>query len=158
MVPTLTTIALLSAAATAASTVGSFVQARAERKQDKKQADAQAVISEEQAARERKVAGENEADFRRSQRRAAATVRAAGGARGVDLSVGSPLLTAEDFARQTDIQAKRIGEGGEIRATRLDQQAALLRGSVPSGNSASFISAGSSLLSGAVRTASILRG
>ena len=158
MAPTLTTLAFISAAATVASTVGSFVQDKAEQKQDKKQADAQAVVSEQQAARERQVAGENEADFRKSQRRAAAAIRAAGGARGIDISVGSPLLTAEDFARETDVQALRIREGGEIRATRLDQQADLLRGSVSSSNSRGLIKAGSSLLSGAVRTASILRG
>ena len=154
MAPTLTTLAFLSAAAAVTSAVGSVVQGRA----DEKQAKAQAEVSRQQAERERQVAGEQESDFRKSQRRAAAAIRAAGGARGVDISVGSPLLTAEDFSRETTRQALRIREGGEIRATRLDQQADLLRAKGSAAKTAGIISAGSSLLSGANRSAQILRG
>lgn len=153
MAITSTTVAILTAVATVASAVGSIVQGRAVQKQD----ESQAKISEQQAERDRQVAGEQEGDFRARQRRAAAAVRAAGGARGVDISVGSPLLTAEDFSRETTRQALRIREGGEIRATRLEQQADLLRDRGRAAATSGFISAGSSLLRGAARTASILQ-
>lgn len=149
---TSTTVAILAFASAAVSAVGSIVQGKAAQKQ----AEAQAEISRQQAERERVVAGEKEGDFRASQRRAAAAVRAAGGARGIDISVGSSLLTAEDFSRQTTRQALRIREGGEIRATRLDQQADLLRAKGRAASTAGIIGAGSSLLSGATRSASIL--
>jgi len=152
MAITTTTIAILTAASAVFSAVGSVVQGRAEQKRAK----AQAEINRQQAERERQVAGEQEGDFRARQRRAAAAVRAAGGARGIDISVGSPLLTAEDFSRETTRQALRIREGGEIRATRLEQQADLLRAKGRAASTAGIIGAGSSLLGGAARTASIL--
>ncbi len=152
MAVTTTTLAVLAIASAAATAVGSISAGRAAEKRDKKQAE----ISNQQAARERQVAGEQADDFLKSQRRAAAAVRAAGGARGIDISVGSPLLTAEDFARQTTKQASRISEGGEIRATRLDQQADLLRDRGRAAKTAGLIGAGESLLSGGFRTAQIL--
>ena len=149
---TSTTVAVLTAVSAVASAVGSIVQGKAVQKQ----ANAQAEISRQQAERERVVAGEKEGDFRASQRRAAAAVRAAGGARGIDISVGSPLLAAEDFSRETTLQALRIREGGEIRGTRLEQQAVLLRAKGRAASTSGIIGAGSSLLRGATRTASIL--
>ena len=152
MAITATTVAILTAVSTVVSAVGSIVQGRAAQKRDESQAE----ISRQQADRERQVAGEQEGDFRARQRRAAAAVRAAGGARGVDISVGSPLLSAEDFSRETTIQALRIREGGAIRATRLEQQADLLRAKGRAAATSGIIGAGSSLLSGAARTAKIL--
>ena len=175
MAITATTIAILTAVSTVVSAVGTFAasqaaanRAEAEAEATARQSEAQATINRQQAERETQVSAQQEEDFRTRQRRAAAAVRAAGGARGVAIDVGSPLLSAEDFTRQTEIQALRIREGGEVRSTRLEQQASLLASQAGStralGSSrasglrtAGFIGAGTSLLSGAARTASILQ-
>ncbi len=167
--------AILSAGAAVVSALGSIAtgratgkQAQAETEAAAKQSEAQAEISRQQAERERLVALQQEEDFRKRQSRAAATVRAAGGARGIDISVGSPLLSAQDFARETELMALRIREGGEVQSTRLEQQATLLSaqagsfrtiGSLRSSaaRTAGFLGAGSSLLKGGVRVASILQ-
>ena len=91
------------------------------------QARAQAKSAKIQAEQERRKAAFAERDFKRRQRAAAASVRAAGGARGVDVGSGSPLLAALDFGAETERQALRIREGGEVRANRLENQASLLR-------------------------------
>ncbi len=166
---------IVSGIATVVGVVGSIVQGNAQAKQIEGQAEASAIQSEatakinrEQAAREVLVASQQEGDFRLRQRRAASDIRAAAGARGVFVDVGSILLSAEDFARQTEIQALRIREGGEVRSTRLEQQASLLtsqagatRSLGSSGASAArtagFFGAGTSLLSGGFRTAQILQ-
>lgn len=166
---------VISGVATLASVVGSIVQGNAAAKQVKaeaeagaRQSEAQAKADREQAEREVLVAAQQEGDFRLRQRRAASDIRAAAGARGVSVDVGSILLTAEDFSRQTEIQALRIREGGEVRSTRLEQQADLLAsraGSIRSlgssrasaARTAGFFGAGTSLLSGGFRTARILQ-
>ena len=152
MAITSTTAAILTAVSTAVSVVSSISSGIAA----KRQTEGQAEIEQQRAERERQVAGQQEGDFRARQRRAAAAVRAAGGARGIDIGSGSPLLSSQDFTRETERQALRIREGGEIRATRLEQQASLLRSSGKAKRTAGFFKAGSSLLGGAVRTASIL--
>ena len=175
MAITATTVAIITAGAAIFSAVGSIVQgqaaasrAEAEAEASARQSEAQAEISRQQAARETQVSVQQEEDFRARQRRAAAAVRAASGARGIDISVGSPLLTAEDFIRQTEIQSLRIREGGEVRSTRLEQQASLLTNqagsiralgsSTASGaRAAGFIGAGASLLSGGTRVARIFQ-
>ena len=175
MAITTTTIAIITAASAIFSAVGSIAAGQAQARQAKAQAEAsarqseaQAEISRQQAARETQVSAQQEEDFRSRQRRAAAAVRAAGGARGVDISVGSPLLSAQDFIRETERQALRIREGGEVRSTRLEQQAALLGARAGSlralgsskasaASTAGFFGAGASLLSGGIRTASILQ-
>ncbi len=174
MAITATTIAILTAVSTVVSAVGTFAagqaaasRAEAEAEAAARQSEVQATINRQQAERETQVSAQQEEDFRARQRRAAAAVRAAGGARGVAIDVGSPLLSAEDFTRQTEIQALRIREGGEVRSTRLEQQASLLttragstrevgRLASSSARTAGFFGAGASLLEGGIRTASIL--
>ena len=164
MAITATTVAILTAASAVFSAVSSISQgiaagrqAKAESEAAARQSEAQAEINRQQAERERQVSGQQEEDFRSRQRRAAAAVRAAGGARGVDVSVGSPLLSAQDFIRETERQALRIREGGEIRSTRLEQQADLFRMQGRAARTSGLLSAGTSLLSGGARVASILQ-
>ena len=181
MAITTTTLAILTAASVAVSAAGSVAGGIAQKKASRaaaaatvaqataqrQQAEAQAEIQRQQADRERIVAAQKERDFRKRQSAAAAAVRAAGGARGVDVSTGSPLLSAMDFASETELQALRVREGGEVSATRLEQQASLLdfsgrsaaivggadAAALRSKGSAAFtgglFSAGSSLLGGA---------
>ena len=129
----------------------------------KKQSKLQAQVTEEQAARELEIAKAEEEDFRRSQSRIFAAKRAAMGASGVRLDTGSPVLAAGDFAAETELQASRIRAGGQTVASRLQQQADLIRmtGKTESsllssaGKNAQlrgFFRAGSSLLSGAGTT------
>ena len=175
MAITSTTVAILTAVSTVVSVVGSIAagqaaasQAKAQAEASARQSEAQAEISRQQAARETQVSAQQEEDFRKRQRRAAAAVRAAGGARGVDISVGSPLLSALDFTRETELQAQRIREGGVVRSTRLEQQASLLSARAGStraigalessaARTAGFLGAGASLLKGGTRVASILQ-
>ena len=119
--------------------------------------DFQADVLRQQAEQEQRVAASNERDFRRDQSRLMASRRAAQGASGVESSSGSPLLVTEDFAAETELQAQRIRQGGEITSNRLMDQAALTRAEGKNAKSASFFSAGDSLLSGIGRTALILR-
>lgn len=110
------TFQVLSAAAAGISGVGAFVQAQQ-----------QADILEEQAARERQIAKQEEEDFRERQKRLLASRRALLGGSGVDPSEGSPLGVSQDFVTEAEEQALRIREGGGVRASRLEQQAGLTR-------------------------------
>jgi hypothetical protein len=111
----------------------------------------ESTVLAQQAQSEREQAKVSEADFRHRQSRAMASRRAAMGASGVDPSTGSPLLVSEDFANEAELQAMRIRHGGEIRATRAEQEAALRREAGRSELTGSFFRSGSLLLSGAGR-------
>ena len=139
-----TAILAVSAVVGAASSIS---QGRAARKESK----ARAAINEQQAQREREVAAASERDFRDRQSRFQAERRAALGASGVQQGTGSPLLAAEDFADEVELQALRIREGGDIRATRLEQQADLTRRAGRNAETRGRFRAGSSLLSGAAK-------
>lgn len=91
------------------------------------QARSQAKAAKIQAEQERRRAAFDERDFRKQQRARLASIRAAGGARGIDMGEGSPLLAAIDFTKESEKQALRIREGGEVRANRLENQASLLK-------------------------------
>lgn len=138
-------IALL--ASTAVSTVSAIKQGQDANKQSK----AQAAILREQAANQRTQSAADESDFRKNQSRIMAARRAAMGASGVQQGAGSPLLVSEDFASEVELQAQRIRSGGEVRATRLEQQAKLERSAGSSAATAGFLRGGSLLLTGAGR-------
>ncbi len=110
--------------------------------------DFQAQVAEQQADSERVASRQEEEDFRRQQSFLMARRRAMLGASGVQVTSGSPLLVSQDFARETELNALRIRSGGNIRATRLEQQADLFRSSGSSARTAGRIRAGSSLLTG----------
>jgi hypothetical protein len=134
----------LMAAGTAVSAFGSIQAGQAA----KNQANVQAAIYGQQAERERQVAAANEVDFRRQQAKQMASRRAIMGASGVDPSSGSPLLVSEDFAGEVELQALRIRNGGEVSATRLEQQGTLTRMAGNQAQTSSYFRAGSSLLQG----------
>ena len=139
-------IALIASAAVGA--VGAIQQGQAAGQQAK----IQAGILGQQAAQEKRAAAASEADFRSRQSRLMAQRRAALGASGVQPGTGSPLLVSEDFAGEVELQALRIREGGEIRSTRLQQQAGLQRFAGQQAQTGGFLRGGSLLLSGAGRT------
>ena len=139
-------IALIAGAAVSA--VGTIQQGQAAKQQGKLQAQ----VLTQQATSERAQAAGREEDFRRTQSRVAAARRAALGGSGVDPSTGSPLLVSEDFAGEVELQAQRIRAGGEVRGTRLEQQANLQRLAGSQAQTAGFLRSGSLLLSGAGRT------
>ena len=115
-----TTLGLIATSLSAIGTIGGAISAN-------QQAQYEAKIYEQQAERERIIAKGNEEDFRRNQSAAMAEYRAAAGGSGVEIGRGSPLLTFADFGAETELQAQRIREGGEVTATRLEQQAGLSR-------------------------------
>lgn len=149
----LTISAIAAAAGAAVSAVGAIRQGQAA----KHQASYSAAVQEQQAEQERRVAAAKERDFRRQQSAEMARRRAVLGTTGVETSTGSPLLQAEDFAAEIELHARRIRAGGEVSATRLEQQAELERAAGKSAATAGYISAGGSLLQGIGRTAYLLR-
>lgn len=149
-----TTAATLSAIATGATVVGtalSVVGAIQQGQATQAQADLQGQVLQQQATSQRQQAKADESDFRARQSRLLAQRRAAAGASGVDPSTGSPLLVSEDFASEVELSALRIRGGGEVRATRLEQQASLERFRGRQARSAGFVRGGSLLLTGVGR-------
>lgn len=114
----------------------------------KASADFQARINDQQAEREKLIAASEESDFRREQSRNFAERRAAMGKGGVSIGEGSPLLAADDFAAEAELNAQRIRSGGDVRSTRLRQEAELARMAGKSAQQRGVMRAGSSLLSG----------
>lgn len=140
----LTIAAVAAVAGSAVSAIGAMQQGSAAAAA----AEYQAEVQQQQAQQERRVAATEEEDFRDRQKRLMAARRASMGASGVETGAGSPLLAMEDFAAETEMQALRIREGGNIRATRLQQQAALTKAEGRNAKTGSYFAAGSSLLSG----------
>lgn len=124
---------------------GSMMAAQAQQKQAKTEAN----ILRDQAERERQQAAADSQQFKDQQARVLAQRRAILGGSGVDLSSGSPLLAAEDFAGEVELEALKIRNGGDVRSSRLEQQAQL---TIARGNAA----AQQSMFSGFTRSASLL--
>jgi len=112
-------------------------------------AKTQAEIYRQQAERERQDAANREDDYRRAASRQLATRRALMGASGVEAGEGSPLMVSQDMAGEAEYQALRVRSGGEVQATRLEQQAALARAEGRNKQRGSYFRAGASLLRGA---------
>ena len=144
MIEGITLLQAFSALGTAVSVIGSI----SEGKDASRQANFQATTQRQQAVREREVAAAEEDDFRRQQSRRLASIRAAGGASGVEGSTGTSLLATDDFVTEAELQALRIRSGGNTSATRLEQQAALTAAAGKSAKKAGFAKAGASLLTG----------
>lgn len=107
----------------------------------------QAKILEQQAASERDVSRAEAEDFRRrgSRARASSIARLSGTGAAIE---GSPLLVDESFVKDIALGSARILQGGEVRGTRLGQQAVLSRFEGKAARTAGRIGAGASLLSG----------
>lgn len=138
--PAASTFALIAAGIGAA---GAVSQAQDVKQQTK----FQSRVQEQQADQERLIASLSERDFRKRQSALFAEARAGMGASGVEMGSGSPLLSSGDFAAETELQAGRIRAGGEIQATRLEQQAELTRRAGRTAQRQGYYRAGSSLLS-----------
>ena len=136
-------------AATTATYAAAAVAAAAAIQQaqtSKQQADAQASIQRQQADRARQNASAKEQDFRRQRQRDLGTLRANKG--GFE---GAGLLSAEDFEAEAELASLRIRAGGEVTATRLEQQATLTRFKGRSSAKGANFRAGASLLSGVAK-------
>ncbi len=131
-------------AATGLQAAASLFGGRAE----ERRAERQAGVLKEQAARDRELTEAEVRDFARNQSRFFAERRAALGASGIDPDTGTPVLAAEDFATEVELQKQRIRMGGEIRSTRAEQQASLLRQAGRAARRAGVFRAGASLLTG----------
>ena len=142
------TFTVLSAVGTALSALSSLQQGQAAQAQ----ANFQAGILRQQAESDRQVAAAKEEDFRRRQSFVLAQRRAALGAAGIEPASGSPLLVSEDFAGEVELQALRIRSGGEVTATRAEQQAVLQRFKGRAARTSGFTRGGALLLTGAGKT------
>ena len=142
---TVSAFTVLSAVGTALQAIGAVQKGQAEQSQD----NCQAQILQQQAERDRQVAAAKEEDFRAKQSRLLAKRRAVLGASGVEPASGSPLLVSEDFAGEIEIGALRVRAGGELKATRLEQQATLQRLKGRAARTSGFVRGGSLLLTGA---------
>ena len=143
------TIALITTVATIGSAALSAVGAVQKGQAADAQAKLQSRVLRQQAESQRQQSAADEADFRARQSRLLAQRRAALGASGVDPASGSPLLVSEDFASEVELNALRIRAGGEVRATRLEQQAGLQRFQGRAARTSGFFRGGSLLLTGA---------
>ena len=114
----------------------------------KSQANYQATVARQQADRAQQQAAIDAEDYTRKQSAAMATRRAALGASGVEAGSGSPLLVSEDFAGEAELQALRIRNGGDVAATRFQQEANLQQMKGRSAATKGFLEAGSDLLRG----------
>lgn len=141
----------LALAGAAVSAVGAIRQGKAEANQ----AEAEAEIARQQAENERTVSRQESEDFRRNQASLFAKRRAILGASGVQTATGSPLLASEDFAAEVELGERRIRAGGELRATRLSQQAGLYDASASNARTGSYLRSGSLLIGGAGQAASL---
>ena len=132
----------LLAASLGLSAVGMIAQGQAA----KRAADFQAAVALQQAARAREVANRNADIFRRQQNALSAAERARRAGAGVLPGTGTPLLVADAFLDETLIGEATIRAGGAIRATRLQEEAALARFRGRAARTASLFRAGSTLL------------
>lgn len=114
-----------------------------------------AAADRQRAAGERDQAAASRQDYLRKGSNTEASAVADLGAAGVT-SEGSPLMVNEDTVRQIALGASRITAGGEMRATRLEEEAQLSIMKGKAAKEASYYDAGSSLLGGASKFASAL--
>lgn len=114
----------------------------------REESDFKARVLQQQAARDREVAAEQKRDFDKNQSALLAQRRAELGGAGIASGTGTSLITEEDFLREAALQAERIRKGGEISATRLEQEAKFTKAAGKSTQKRGFFRAGSSLLTG----------
>ncbi len=130
--------------ATATQAAGSYSAGVAERSR----AGVESRAKEIQAENERAVSADQERDFRKKQSSELAKRRAAMGASGTEMT-GTPLLAFGDYAAETELQAQRIRESGNLRGSRLEQEADLNRLAGKSAMQRGVFRAGAALLTGA---------
>lgn len=111
-------------------------------------AEFNAEMAEREAAQERQIAEQQARDKRREGSRILAASRARRAGSGVTSS-GTPLLFDEATAAEIELQAQYLLAGGENRASSLEASAALDRSKAKGARSGGFLSAGTTLLTGA---------
>ena len=136
------TIALIALAAGTAASVGGAVYSGVQAKQTAKQQSSQALINATIARESAKAEAE---DVRRRARYMLGTQLAATGASGVQLE-GSPLMVMLDTAAEQELEAQRRLYAGELTATGRTQEAENIRQRGQAAATASYIQAGSTLL------------
>jgi hypothetical protein len=153
------TIGVLIAASAAISAVGAIQQGAAAASQARAQQGAQqynAAVKEQNATVARQQAGAREEQQRRMSRQVLAQQRAALAQAGIGVGFGSALDIEEQSAIRAEMDALTIRYEGELQAKGLlaSAQQDLFQGEMAraagrNAQTASYISAGSSLLSGA---------
>jgi len=116
-------------------------------------AEFNAEMAQQQAERERQIAARDADDHSRRGSRLLATSRARRAASGVT-SQGSPLLVDESTAAEIELGVQDILAGGAANAYGYQQQAALARARASSARTGAYLTAGSTLLTGAGRATS----
>lgn len=85
-----------------------------------------ATVAQQLAGSEIERAGAEAGDFRKAQNARRASARAVQAASGIALE-GSPMMVDEAVFSEIELGAQRIVHGGNVAATRLENQARLLR-------------------------------
>lgn len=111
----------------------------------KQAADYNAAVDAQRAAEEKDQAQADTQDYIRKGSDTLEAGRALRGATGVT-GEGSPLMVDEDTVRQVALGAARTLQGGELRANRLKDDATLQKMKGENAVTASYLEAGSSLL------------
>ncbi len=113
--------------------------------QQKAAADKQAKILREQAADERRIAEQSRKDLAIEKSATLATQRARRAASGVS-QTGTALLVSDQTSQEYEKGLLRIVQGGEVRSSRLTQQAKQTKKSGKSYLAGGFLGAGTTLL------------
>jgi len=157
-------MALLSAVGTGISVMGQMQQGKQAANQAQFQAQVaqnDAIIAGQQRDRAIKTAASNEEDYRRQQSELFGSRQALLGKTGVQRGAGSPLAVSTDFTGETELNALRLRNEGDVNANRLQQsvlnkqsQAGLFATKARNERTNTFTRAGGELFSGAFKTAS----
>ena len=152
----------MAAVGTLISTVGAIQQGQAQSAQANFQAGVarnNAIIAQQQATRATQQAAIDEQEFRRQQSDLMASRQALMGGLGVS-GAGSPLAVSSDFAGESELNALRIQNQGQVTSNRLQQevmnqqsQAGLFGMQARQAQTGSYFRAGGTLFSGMGRAA-----
>lgn len=116
--------------------------------QQSQQAAYAGKVAESQAEAAENKAKYEENIHRERVRKLLSTQRALLGGSNIDMSVGTPLLVAEDTVGQGELDALAIRYGGDVEAARARSEGRLAKMQGKAAATASYMKAGSSLLSG----------
>lgn len=160
-------MAAISAIGTGISVMGQVQQGKQAANQAQFQAQVaqnDAIIAGQQRDRAIKTAASNEEDYRRQQSELFGSRQALLGNTGVQRGAGSPLAVSTDFTGETELNALRLRNEGDVKANRLQQsvlnqqsQAGLFATKARNERTNTFTRAGGELFSGAFKTASSFR-
>lgn len=148
------TWALVAAGAAVAGAGVGAVGAIQQGKAAQSAAEFNAKVGMQQAGREREIAGLQAEQFSRSQQALLSRARAARLASGVSFQ-GTPALLDEQAVDEIAYNEALIRAGGEVKATRIEQDAALSRFGGQSARMSGMFRAGGSLLQGAYSAGAI---